>query len=320
MNPTGNLTASVCSARNLRDEYSYVLITPARNEAQFLDRTIQSVIRQTLRPAKWVIVSDGSTDGTDELVSNYSAQYDWIELVSKPARKERHFAAKVDAFNTGYERVKDLEYDVIGNLDADVSFDDAQYFKFLTTKFAENPTLGVCGTSYLEGNVTYPSRFTSLKDVFGACQMFRRECFEAIGGYPRVESGGIDLIAFLSAQAKGWQTRTFTEKTCHHHRAVGSGQHAAVYTRLLKTGRKDYLLGCHPAWQIVRTAFLMKNKPYIVGGFLMLVGFLWAMLCRIDRTIPVELVKLRQDDQMERLKSILWRTLIPGFLTTQRSR
>jgi biofilm PGA synthesis N-glycosyltransferase PgaC len=318
MNSTSN-SISVCKTRNPSDQYSYVLITPARNEARFIDLTIQSVIKQTLRPTKWVIVSDGSTDGTDELVSRYSAQHEWIELVRKPERKERHFAAKVDAFNTGYERVKELEYDVIGNLDADVSFDDAQYFNFLASKFAENPRLGVCGTSYLEGQVTYPSRFTSIKDVFGACQMFRRECFEAIGGYPRVESGGIDLIAFLSARAKGWQTRTFTEKVCLHHRAVGSGQHAAVYTRLLQTGRKDYLLGCHPVWEIVRTAFLMTNKPYIVGGILMLVGFLWALVSRPDRTIPVELINLRQDDQMERLKNILWRTLTARFSTTQRS-
>jgi hypothetical protein len=150
--------------------------------------------------------------------------------------------------------------------------------------------------------------------------MFRRECFEAIGGYPRLESGGIDLIAFLSARAKGWQTRTFTEKICLHHRAVGSGQHAAICTRLLQTGRKDYLLGSHPAWEMVRTAFLMKNKPYIVGGVLMLGGFMWALFRRIDRTIPVELIELRQDDQMERLKNIMWRTLMPRFLTAQKSR
>src|SRR6516164_220767 len=130
--------------------YCYVLITPARNEADTIELTIQSVVRQTIRPAKWVIVSDGSTDGTDELVSKFGTQYDWIELVRKSNRSERHFAGKVDAFNAGYAKVKDLEFEIVGNLDADVSFDDPSYFEFLVDKFAENPRLGVCSTSYWE--------------------------------------------------------------------------------------------------------------------------------------------------------------------------
>src|SRR5216684_232739 len=130
---------------------TYVLITPARNEAQFIEMTIQSVVTQTLRPLRWVIVSDGSTDATDELVRHYAGQHTWIELVRRPERKERTFAAKVEAFNAGCERVEDLEFDVIGNLDADVSFDDNEYFEFLIAKFAENPRLGVAGTSFQEG-------------------------------------------------------------------------------------------------------------------------------------------------------------------------
>jgi poly-beta-1,6-N-acetyl-D-glucosamine synthase len=307
-----------CEAENPGSCSSYVLVTPARNEARFIDLTIQSVVRQQLRPLKWIIVSDGSTDGTDEIVNSYCAQHDWIELVKTPERKQRHFAGKVDAFNVGYDRVKDLKYNLIGNLDADVSFEDAEYFKFLTSKFSENPRLGVCGTSYREGSVTFPNRYTSPEDVFGACQMFRRECFQAIGGYPRIASGGIDLIAFLNARIKGWQTRTFTEKVCVHHRVVGSGQHAGVWTRFFQKGRQDYLLGCHPVWEVVRTLFLMKERPFVVGGFLMLAGFVWAMLRRPDRTIPIELLELRQDDQMERLRKILWGSLAPRSFTTHR--
>src|SRR6266481_6672836 len=103
---------------------SYVLVTPARNEAQFIELTINSVVAQTVRPRKWAIVSDGSTDGTDDIVNKYAAEHPWIELVRMPERRERHFAGKVNAFNAGYARVADLNYDVIGNLDADVSFDE----------------------------------------------------------------------------------------------------------------------------------------------------------------------------------------------------
>src|SRR5207249_360985 len=103
---------------------TYVLITPARNEAAFIEQTINSVVRQTIRPLKWVIVSDGSTDRTDDLVRNHAARHPWIELVTLTGRTQRHFAGKVAAFNAGYARLEGLRYDVIGNLDGDVSFED----------------------------------------------------------------------------------------------------------------------------------------------------------------------------------------------------
>jgi len=89
-----------CEAENPGSCSSYVLVTPARNEARFINLTIQSVVRQQLRPLKWIIVSDGSTDGTDEIVNSYCAQHDWIELVKTPERKQRHFAGKVDVLLT----------------------------------------------------------------------------------------------------------------------------------------------------------------------------------------------------------------------------
>src|SRR5260370_25675037 len=208
-----------------------VLITPARNEAQFIELTLKSVVSQTHRPLLWVIVSDGSTDGTDELVKKYASDNSWIELVQLPERRERHFAGKVIACNVGWERVKHVQYEIMGNLDADISF-DSDYFEILLTRFAENPELGVGGTHFIEGSVTYDYRFNSLEHVSGACQMFRRECFEAIGGYRQVKSGGIDLIAVLTARSLGWRTQTFTEKFCSHHRSMGSAQHTGFRERI----------------------------------------------------------------------------------------
>src|SRR5437773_10437172 len=132
----------------------YVLITPARNESAFIEETIRSVVSQTVLPLRWVIVSDGSTDGTDDIVHKYALKHPWIELVRTPERKERHFAGKVYAFNAGYERVRGLEYEVIGSLDADITFDE-QYLSFLVKKFAEYPRLGVAGTPFREGDQQY---------------------------------------------------------------------------------------------------------------------------------------------------------------------
>ena len=176
---------------------SYVLITPARNEAQFIELTIKSVVAQTARPLKWVIVSDGSTDGTDEIVRRYMLHHPWIELARMPERRERHFAGKVNAFNAGYAKVAGLDYNVIGNLDADVEF-DSDYFDFLLRKFVENPRLGVAGTPFREGSFQYDYRFTSIEHVSGQIQIFWRECFEEIGGYVPRRIGGIDHIAVIT--------------------------------------------------------------------------------------------------------------------------
>jgi poly-beta-1,6-N-acetyl-D-glucosamine synthase len=284
---------------------SYVLVTPARNEAEFIESTIQSVIGQTLLPLKWVIVSDGSTDGTEEIVARYMVSHPWIELVRMPDRSERHFAGKVHAFNAGYERVKGLKADVVTNLDADVSF-DGNYCQFLLEKFAENPKLGVAGTAFREGGLSYNYEFVGLEHVSGMCQMFRSECFEAINGYSAVKSGGIDLIAVLSARAKGWETRTFVEKLFVHHRIQGGALHSGLRGRF-NTGRKDYLIGNHPLWEIFRSAYQMTRKPYFVGGVTVLVSYFWTSFRGVKRTMPEELITIRRNDQMRRLKAVLGR-------------
>jgi poly-beta-1,6-N-acetyl-D-glucosamine synthase len=290
---------------------NYVLITPARNEAALIELTLKSVVAQTLPPQKWVIVSDGSTDGTDNLVKKYAEQYPWIDLVRLPERRERSFAGKAFAVSTGQAAVGDVPYEVIGNLDADVSF-APDYFAFLMERFAENPKLGVGGTAFEEaGNANYNYEFVGLEHVSGMCQMFRRECFEAIGGYPRIKSGGIDLIAVLSARAKGWETRTFLEKRFKHHRSQSTALHAGLRERL-HAGRKDYLLGNHPLWEIFRSVYQMTHKPYFVGGFLVLAAYFWNALCGVERSIPIELMYLRRSDQMKRLKMMVQRRVRPA--------
>jgi glycosyltransferase involved in cell wall biosynthesis len=282
---------------------TYVLVTPARNEAQFIELTITSVIAQTVRPARWIIVSDGSSDGTDDIVSRYSALHTWIELVRLPARRERHFAGKVYAFNAGRARLHDVPYDIIGSLDADVSFDE-DYFAFLLRKLNDDPALGLVGTPFKEGGTTYDYRFVSIEHVSGACQLFRRECFEDIGGYVPVRRGGIDHIAVLSARMKGWKTRTFTDKACLHHRGIGSAQHGAVMTRF-RDGVTDYALGGHPLWELFRTIYQMTKKPRVIGGVMLGAGYIWASVRQVERPIPPELVQFRRREQMRRLRQFL---------------
>lgn len=297
---------------------TYVLITPARNEEAYIEVTLKSMVAQTVRPLKWVIVSDGSTDRTDEIVRQYTAGHGWIELVRMPERKERNFGGKVFSFNAGCERVKDLKYDIIGNLDADMSF-DRDLFGFLMSKFAGNPKLGVAGPPFTEGKGTYDFRFSSVEHVSGACQLFRRECFEAIGGYTPMKGGGIDVLAVLTARMKGWQTRTFPEKVCFHHRSMGSAKHSAA-TVSLKLGQKDYMLGRHPLWQLFRSLYQMRRPPVILGGFMLFAGYLSLALKRVARPVPDEVIRFQRREQMTRLKNfVLRKSSPPGSGVTVRA-
>jgi biofilm PGA synthesis N-glycosyltransferase PgaC len=286
---------------------SYVLITPARNEAEFLEETIKSVVGQTIHPVKWEIVSDGSTDATEDIIKKYAESNRWIELVRMPERRERHFAGKVHAFNAGYARVRDLKYDVIGNLDADISFEE-DYMEFLLEKFARNPQLGVGGTPFREESQQYDYRFTSIEHVSGACQLFRRECFEAIGGYVPLKVGGIDLVAVITARMKGWQTRTFTEKVSIHHRMTQGGKNVSLI-RTFWSGYHDYLMGGSPSWQVFRAIYQMSKKPFVLGGSFLLAGYIWALIKQAEKPVSKELVTFRRREQMRRLRGFIKSTL-----------
>jgi glycosyltransferase involved in cell wall biosynthesis len=260
------------------------------------------MVTQTYRPLKWVIVSDGSTDGTDDIVRKYTLQNAWIELLRMPERRERNFAGKVMAFGAGYDRVKDLNAEVIGNLDADVSFEPG-HFEFLISKMGENPRLGVAGAPFREGRFQYDYRFTNIENVWGGCQLFRRECYEAIGGYVPLRGGCIDHVAVLSARLCGWQTRTFTEKVCEHHRLMGTALQGTLKAKF-KLGGKDHLVGNHPVWELFRIGYQMKHRPYVLGALALGSGFAWSMVRHTKSPLSRELVSFVRREQMSRLKKL----------------
>lgn len=282
----------------------YVLVTPARNEGAYIERTIESVVAQTVRPIKWVIVSDGSTDNTDDIVGSYAARHDWIELVAMPPRIERNFAGKVSAINAGQARLTGVEYDVIGTLDADVSF-DPDYYEFLLGKLAEDPALGLVGTPYVDPiNEPYDYRFVSIDHVTGPCQLFRRASWEAIGGYTPVKGGAIDRIADIATRMNGWKTRTYTDKVYMHYRATGTAQQSLLMAKF-KDGAKDYSVGTSPIWEMFRTVYQMTKRPVVVGGLATAAGFIWSAMRRVERPVSREMVVFCRREQMQRLKLLL---------------
>jgi glycosyltransferase involved in cell wall biosynthesis len=283
---------------------SYVLITPAYNEQKLVEYTLKSVVKQTVLPVKWVIVNDGSTDATRSIVEGYAEKYDWIELVNLPKRQGRNFAAKVQAFNAGRERLRDVAYEVIGNLDADVSLDD-DHFEFLMGKFRDDPTLGVAGTIFVEnGYSSGTDSFEGQNYVSGQCQMFRRECFEEIGGYTPSRNGGIDWIAVTMARMIGWKTRSFREKSFFHHRLLGTADRGLLGSSYVY-GKKDYYMGGHPLWEIFRSGYRVTKKPYVLSGVALFLGYFGAYLKQDHRPVSDELMKFHRKEQMRRLRKIL---------------
>ena len=282
----------------------YVLITPARNEAQFIENTIRCVVRQTVLPLKWVIVNDGSTDDTGSVAARCAAEYEWIEVVDLPVRAERNFAAKVYAFRAAQEKLGDLAYEVIGNLDADVTL-DPDHFEFLMSKFREDPNLGVAGTVFREpGYNSMTDSFEGQNYVSGQCQIFRRECFEEIGGYTPSKAGGVDWMAVNAARMMGWRTQSFREKSFYHHRILGTANHGVV-GKNYAYGRKDYLLGGHPLWEVFRCAFRMAKQPYVLGGLALFAGYFASLLKGEERVVSVDLMHFHRREQLMKLKAIL---------------
>jgi len=291
--------------KNIRlAQLPYVLITPARNEEAFLEKTIESMIHQTFPPVKWVIVDDASTDRTPEIISRYLAQHPWMEMVQMPPRRDRSFAAKVHSFNAGYQRVKDLQYEVVGNLDADISFDE-DFLEFLVGRFAEDPALGVAGTIFREeGYSSETDSFEGQKHVSGQCQLFRRKCFEEIGGYIPHRAGGIDWMAVTTARMKGWKTKSFREKSFFHHRHMGTAERG-ILAAMFSYGEKDYYLGNHPIWELFRVTYRITKRPYLFAGLSLGLGYCWAFLRRTPRPVSRELMAFHRREQMLKLEAIL---------------
>lgn len=282
----------------------YILITPARNEERFLEKTIQSVTGQTALPERWVIVSDGSTDRTDEIIQDHASRHAWIRYLRRPEHADRQFAAKASAFDAGHALVRSTPHEIVGNLDADLSF-GPDTMEFLMARFAEDPGLGVAGVPFVEqAGTTYDYRFTNIEHVSGACQLFRRACFEAVGGYQPLEGGGIDWLAVTTARMLGWRTRTFTERTVFHHREIGTGKSRRLGF-LFRQGVKEYRLGSHPVWQAFRAVHQMGREPYVIGGLAIFAGYITTFLQGVRRQAPPEVIRFCRHEQIHRLRSAL---------------
>ncbi|MFB3924905.1 MAG: glycosyltransferase family 2 protein [Syntrophales bacterium] len=283
----------------------YVLVTAARNEEFFIENTLQSVIRQTIRPVKWIIVSDGSTDGTDEIIRRYTKEHDFIRLLKLTRDNNRNFSSQVYAINAGYRLLQGRcapQYDWIGNLDADISL-EPDYFQRIMEKFRLNAKLGLAGGFVYENyDGKFKSRrFNNVRSVPHAVQFFRRECFEAIGGYVPLKYGGPDWCAEVMVRMKGWQAECFPDIRVYHHRHTGSAE--GVLHAKFRLGQMDYSLGSHPLFELIKCLSRIREKPYVISAILRMTGYFWLLCAGEKRPVSGEFVKFIQQEQLQRLHS-----------------
>lgn len=281
-------------------------MTAAHNEEAFIEETIRSVLSQTLLPQRWVIVSDNSSDRTDEIVESYSRQHDFIRFLRITRAAGHSFGAKVIALQKGSRLLEDAEYEFIGNLDADISL-KASYFEHLIDRFRLDPQLGLAGGFVHEdsGDGYRSRRINDVRNVAHAAQLVRRECYKAIGGYAILKYGGEDWCAQTKARMMGWRVESFPQFKIFHHRHTGAS--CSPIGNGFRLGRLEYSLGSDPTFEVMKCLRRVHEKPYVVVALARLAGFIWPYICGEAREVPDEFVSFLRREQRERLLSALKR-------------
>lgn len=285
---------------------SYVVITPVKDEEQYLELTIKSMIAQTILPSQWIIVDDGSVDRTVEIIKSYSSQYNWIKCVETGDKGPRQSGNRhLKAFYKGLESVTYEKWDFLVKLDGDLSFDN-QYFEKCFDKFEHNQKLGIGGGIIVNvvGDQLIPETHP-LFHVRGATKIYKRSCWDAIGGIPLLPS--YDTLDEIKANMLGFITLTFTDLDVLHHRYTGSSY--GKWGSSVKNGLGDYISGYHPLFMFAKCVKRVPQKPYLIGAIGLLWGFLSGYKNRTPRVTDKELIAYIRNQQLRCLtfQKSLWR-------------
>jgi glycosyltransferase involved in cell wall biosynthesis len=286
---------------------AYVVISPVRDEAQHIETTIRSMVRQTVRPAQWIIVDDGSTDGTLEIIHRYAAVHHWITPMHKPASSDASIsmgrghracrAKEIEAFYAGYEELNVADWEFIAKIDGDIGF-EPDYFEQCFLQFAREPLLGIAGgeiCNIVDGEIRPEP--TPRFHVRGATKIYRRPCWEKIGGVLR--GPGWDTLDEVKANMLGWRTRTVLHLKVAHYRPTGSAN--GIWMNFVKNGLWSYMIGYHPLFIIARSMRQLFRPPYFVASVAILYGFIKGYVGRLPQAPDSEVIAFLRRQQLRRL-------------------
>lgn len=289
----------------------YVLVTAAYNEQSYIRNLLASVVSQTCPPERWIVVSDASADGTDAIVREYAERYPFVQLRRIVDPHARNFAAQVHAINRGFRELRGLQYDYIGNLDADISL-EPDYFERLIGYFERDPLLGLAGGMIYEqrkGVFRYrPSN--NVRSVAHGVQLFRRACLETVGAYLPLPYGGPDWYAEIRARMNGWRVQAFPALRAFHHRSTGNASGLLRYC--YRQGFMDHALGSHPLFEVLKCLRRVREKPFIVGAVARLGGFASAYRRGERRPVSQEFIQCLRAEQLGRVRLMLTRRFVRG--------
>lgn len=276
----------------------YVIIAPVRNEEEYIERTILSVVNQTIRPAEFIIVNDGSTDRTRKIIERFLPSNPWMHIMDRPPKEHSPGGGVVNAFYEGYNNIQTSDWDFVIKLDGDLEFEN-DYFEFLLKKFEEDPKLGMAsGTTYLLKHGKLVMDIMPDDHVRGPAKMYKRACWDEIGGLPSVL--GWDTLDELKAQVMGWKTRSYKDLVLIHYKPIGYKQKKIV-KREVKAGERQHYLGYLPAFAITRGFYRMLQKPYFIAGLLNIYGFIKAEIDGSDQITDTDIKRHLRKKQKERL-------------------
>jgi poly-beta-1,6-N-acetyl-D-glucosamine synthase len=276
----------------------YVIVSPVRDEEKFIEQTIRSVLGQSIRPANWIIVNDGSTDQTASIIDRYASEYPWIQVVHRPNRGHRQSGGGVvEAFNDGYKAIRCQDWDFVVKLDGDLVFDEL-YFQHCFEHFQREERLGIGGGKiyYVENG---QERFEECPrfHVRGATKIYRRKCWEEIGGF--WQAPGWDTIDELKAQMLEWKTESFDDVKIFHQRMTGTAEN--LWNDLVKNGMARYVAGYHPLFLLASCILRLTYKPYVVHSAGLLWGYTRSYIRHVPQVNDPALIRFVRREQLKRL-------------------
>lgn len=284
----------------------YVVITPSRDEVEFIEMTIKSVIAQTILPVEWIIVNDGSTDGTGDIIDKYVDQYPWIHAVHREDRGFRSAGGGViEAFYAGYNALKSNDWNFIVKLDGDLSF-DSDYFEKCFEYFHKPPKIGIGGgLIYNLVNRALKTETHPHFHVRGATKIYRKDCWDAIGGL--LQTPGWDTLDEVKANMLGWKTQTFPDLKVVHYRYTGTAD--GQWKTYVKYGRANYISGYHPLFMIIKCLRRALSKPILLGTLGLLYGFISGYLKGFPQVDDRALIAYIRKQQLNKIlmRETIWK-------------
>jgi poly-beta-1,6-N-acetyl-D-glucosamine synthase len=278
----------------------YLIITAAKDEEEYIAKAIQLVLRQTVLPLAWIIIDDGSTDQTAKIIEQFAVEHPFIQIHSAGSRGGRNFGSQYKALQAAYELAKPLDFEFVGVQDADLGPEQADYYESIIREFQQNSRLGIAsGYIYERQHGEWQSRKGNSKDSTTGSAVFRRTCFDQIGGYTPLLYGGSDWLAQLDAKILGWEILTRPDLHIFHYRPTSSA--GGIWRGKFREGLMDASFGSHPVFEFFKCCRRVTSFPFLLGSFVRFAGYLWWNITSRKLVIPAEKVRFLRKEQLAKL-------------------